>query len=46
MCNGILFTVLPPHAAHKVLGVFMTLTGRYKAHKEYVLAKMKKLCRA
>ena len=44
--NGVPFTVLPPDAAHKVLGVFMTLTGSYKEHKEYVLAKMKKRCKA
>ena len=44
--NGIPFTVLPPDAAHKVLGVFMTLTGSYREHKEYVLAKMKRRCKA
>ncbi len=46
--NGIPFTVLPPDAAHKVLGVFMTLTVSYslREHKEYVLAKMKRRCKA
>jgi hypothetical protein len=44
--NGIPFTVLPPDAAHKVLEVFMTLTGSYREHKEYVMAKMKKHCKA
>jgi len=44
--NGIPFTVLPPDAAHKVLGVYMTLTGSYREHKEYVLAKMKRRCKA
>ncbi len=29
-----------------VLGVFMTLTGIYREHKEYVLAKTKRRCKA
>ncbi len=44
--NGIPFTIPPPDAAHKVLEVFMTLTGSYREHKEYVLAKMKRSCKA
>lgn len=44
--NGVPFTVLPPGAAHKVLGVLMTLTGNYTEHKEYVTAKMEKRCLA
>ena len=44
--NGIPFTVLPPDAAHKVLGVFMALTGSYWEQKEYGMAKMKKRCKA
>ena len=36
----------PQDAAHKVLGVFMILMGSYREHKEYVLAKMKKRCKA
>ncbi len=44
--NGIPFTILPLDAAHKVLGVFMTLTGSYRENKEYVLAKMKLCCKA
>ncbi len=44
--NGVPFTVLPPDAAHKVLGVLMTRTGNYTEHKEYVTAKMEKRCLA
>jgi hypothetical protein len=36
--NSVPFTVLPPDAAHKVLGVSMTLTGNYMEPKEYVTA--------
>jgi hypothetical protein len=38
--NGMLFTVLPPDTEHKVLGVLMTLTGNYKEHKEYGIARL------
>ncbi len=44
--NSVPFTVLPPDAAHKVLGVLMTLTGNYWEHKEYVIAKIEKRCLA
>jgi hypothetical protein len=44
--NGVPFTVLPPDAARKALGVFMTLTGSYKEHTEYMMAKMRKRCKA
>ena len=39
--KGVPFPVLPPNEAHKVVGVFMNLTGDYKHHKDYVLAKMR-----
>jgi ribonuclease HI len=44
--NGKPFTALPPDTAHKALGVLMTLTGNYKEHKDYVMAKMEKRCMA
>ena len=42
--NGNPFTALSPDTAHKALGVLMTLTGNYQAHKDYVMAKMEKRC--
>ncbi len=44
--NGKPFTALSPDTVHKALGVLMTLTGNYKDHKDYVMAKMEQRCTA
>jgi hypothetical protein len=44
--HGAPFPALSPDSAHKVLGVYMTLTENYTQHKEYIMTKMRTRCQA
>jgi len=39
--DGCPFPAIPPHCAHKHLGVYITLTGDFRAEKDHVLEEMK-----